>query len=161
MVHISDHPRWETRDQRDSKAYGKALATFSRKYPQIESSPGGRSPMLAFLGSANSVELKDEHVAKITVPLYCRNATEPIHVAIVGSELKRLPANSVNSDEFGKLRIVQEAACPTDPSGRVEFLVPSQLAAGGDRKFKASVLVIGAKSRPLDQSNEFSFKVPK
>ena len=41
MAFFSDHPRWETREERISKNYDVALNAFSARWPVFAQSPGG------------------------------------------------------------------------------------------------------------------------
>jgi len=50
---FSDHPRWETRDQRSERMYADALSEFNRLWPDPNSSPGGVPPPVAFLSNGN------------------------------------------------------------------------------------------------------------
>ena len=41
---FSTHPRWQTRDQRDDKAYTDALSEYNQRWPDPIASPGGPPP---------------------------------------------------------------------------------------------------------------------
>jgi hypothetical protein len=79
---FSDHPRWETRDQRSDKIYGDALGEFNRVWPDAASSPGGKPPVVAFLGQPEARENKEERSGDIRIPMYCRNADAPVDVLL-------------------------------------------------------------------------------
>src|SRR6266481_1152223 len=51
---FSMHPRWETRDQRDDRAYADALAEYDRSWPDPDASPGGKPPLVAFVGKPSA-----------------------------------------------------------------------------------------------------------
>jgi hypothetical protein len=72
---FSTHPRWETRDQRDDRAYADALAEYGRSWPDQDASPGGKPPLVAFVGKPSAQENKKTKTADLTLPVYCRNAT--------------------------------------------------------------------------------------
>jgi predicted Zn-dependent protease len=72
---FSTHPRWETRDQRDDRAYADALAEYGRSWPDSDASPGGKPPLVAFVGKPSAQENKKTKTADLTLPVYCRNAT--------------------------------------------------------------------------------------
>jgi peptidase M48-like protein len=80
---FSDHPRWETRDQRSEKAYGDALTEFDRAWPDANNSPGCRPPLVAFVGYPEAKENKSTATADVTVPMYCRNADHPVDAIIL------------------------------------------------------------------------------
>jgi hypothetical protein len=71
---FSGHPRWETRDQRSDRVYGDALAEFNRLWPDAVTSPGGKPPVVAFVGKPEVTEDKQTGMADVRVPLYCRNS---------------------------------------------------------------------------------------
>jgi len=66
---FSDHPRWETRDQRSEKAYGDALAQFEQSWPDSDTSPGGRPPLVAFIGHPEAKENKTAGSADVSIPM--------------------------------------------------------------------------------------------
>jgi hypothetical protein len=76
---FSDHPRWETRDQRSERVYADALDEYNRRWPQPELSPGGSPPAVVFVGQVTSVQDKVGHAADISVPLFCRNEPSPVN----------------------------------------------------------------------------------
>ncbi len=78
MAFFSSHPRWETRDQRDDRAYADALAEYDRLWPDPTVSPGGMPPLVAFVGKPSAQENKKDKTADLTLPIYCRNAAEPL-----------------------------------------------------------------------------------
>jgi hypothetical protein len=45
----SDHPRWITREEHTEKNYSAALASFDRKWPDTQTSPGGIPPTVAIV----------------------------------------------------------------------------------------------------------------
>src|SRR2546429_1932448 len=61
---FSTHPRWETRDQRDDRAYADALAEYGRSWPDPDASPGGKPPMVAF-GSGHDRPRSEEHTSEL------------------------------------------------------------------------------------------------
>ncbi len=48
---FSDHPTWNTREERTEKFYQQALAEFHQRWPNAELSPGGEPPPVADLGT--------------------------------------------------------------------------------------------------------------
>jgi hypothetical protein len=159
---FSDHPRWETRDQRSEKAYGDALAEFERAWPDVESSPGGNPPLVAFVGEPQAKENKATGMADITVPMYCRNATHPVDAVVLFQKNKH-PVPSANpqfADKVGNLAFRQEITCPTKDEAPVAISIPATAASPHDRSVKATVLV-ATDSALIAQSKVFDVHFPK
>jgi hypothetical protein len=57
---LSDHPRWESRDQRTERAYTEAIAEYDRLWASPDASPGGLPPAVAFLGGVRGMENKGD-----------------------------------------------------------------------------------------------------
>ena len=110
---FSSHPRWETRDQRDDRAYADALAEYNRLWPDPDASPGGKPPLVAFVGKPSSVENKQTKTADLTLPIYCRNATEPVQLIILFQKDKHLiqSADQEHRAEKGELVFKQGFEC--------------------------------------------------
>jgi hypothetical protein len=79
---FQDHPRWETRDQRSEQAYSEALQQFNTLWPNPLFSPGGEPVLVAFAGHPQAKENKTEGTVDLHLPLYCRNARDPLSLVI-------------------------------------------------------------------------------
>src|SRR2546430_7932761 len=134
---FSSHPRWETRDQRDDRAYSDALAEYNRLWPEPEASPGGRPPLVAFVGKPSAQENKQAKTADLTLPVYCPNATEPLQFVILFRKDKRLlqSVDEQHRDDRGELVFRQEFEC-SEKTEAVPIVVhlPATLVSKDDRK---------------------------
>ena len=160
---FSTHPRWETRDQRDDKAYSDALAEYTRLWPDPAQSPGGIAPTVAFIGKPESVEQKQLSQTRIQIPIYCRNTTGPVTVTVrFEKDGRPVPSSDDSSrDAKGNLQIQSSYQC-VDRSESTPF--EASLSAGSipgqDHKLKAQAL-ISSNGRLLEESPEFEVHVPK
>jgi hypothetical protein len=82
VAFFGSHPRWETREQRLDQVLPEATASFTQAWPDAAASPGGPAPLVVFLGKPRVAEDRERKVARVLVPLGCRNATEPVTVAL-------------------------------------------------------------------------------
>jgi hypothetical protein len=122
---FSTHPRWETRDQRDDKAYAAALAEYSRRWPDPALSPGGQPPEVVFVGKPEATEKKKDGTADLILPLYCRNTKDPLSVTVHFSKDKQwLKTEDFQyRDSSGNLEFRQEVMCG-DEEGASSFSYP-------------------------------------
>jgi hypothetical protein len=159
---FSDHPRWETRDQRSEKAYGDALAQFEQSWPDSDTSPGGRPPLVAFIGHPEAKENKTAGSADVSIPMYCRNATHTVD-AIVLFQKGKHPVPSADpefADKEGNLAYRQEVTCPTKDEAPVAISIPATVVSPHDRSVKAMVFV-ATKHSLIAQSKTFDVHFPK
>jgi len=161
---FSDHPRWATRDQRSQKAFDKALSVYNQMWPDPSESPGGPPPTVAFMGKPNSEEDKQNHVARLHVPLYCRNTKEPIFFSVFfldgnGNTPSGLLEEYKTPD--GGLAVLNEVKCPTSPGGSIEVTLPSGAVMKNQRKLKAEVRIFDSSHRLIEMSKPFEVKLPK
>ena len=161
---FSDHPRWETRDQRSERSYAEALAEYDRLWPQAATSPGGNPPVVVFFtGQPHSKENKETGTADIQIPLYCRNAQNPIHIAILFQKDKHpIPAADPNfADDKGHLVFSSKAKCLEKSENTPILLqVPAGAVSDHDRKVHATVLV-GNDAALIGESKSFDVHFPK
>jgi hypothetical protein len=157
---FSDHPRWETRDQRSESVYADSLAEYNRLWPQPEQSPGGTPPPVAFLGTVTSTENKAEHTADVFVPLFCRNEPQPIRLVTVF--LKDGRVIKTGTAEADVLQFSQSAECPAqEASLPLRLHIPLETASGHDRKMDARLAVVGLDGTALEISKQFKVVFPK
>jgi hypothetical protein len=130
---FSDHPRWETRDQRSERVYADALAEYNRLWPNPELSPGGTPPPVAFVGPVKTAENKAAHAADLVVPLFCRNEPKPVNVIVVF--LKNNQPMKAGTENGDVLRYWEAVQCPDEDSAAPVVLhVPASTVTGKDRK---------------------------
>jgi hypothetical protein len=160
---FSDHPRWETRDQRSDKVYSDALAEFNRAWPDAASSPGGPPPVVAFLGQPTSKENKDNATADVSVPLYCRNSEAPIDLVLTFQKDKRpvMAADPELADKAGSLVIHDKLKCSEkNEAGATMVRVPATAVSEHDRSTTAAAYVV-SDGQVIAGSKMFDVHFPK
>lgn len=158
---FSDHPRWETRDQRSERAYSAALAEFTSTWPNATLSPGGSPPPVAFLGQPSSHENKEGHTADIMIPVSCRNVDEPIEVVLIFE--KDNQTVKAADPQFGTLDgtlLFRKSTQCSDNEGSVLVQVPAEAVGEHDRSVKATAAVV-AESGIIGQTKLFDVHFPK
>ena len=161
---FSSHPRWETRDQRDDRAYADALAEYDRLWPHPDSSPGGKPPLVAFVGKPSAQQNKQSKTADLTLPIYCRNATEPLQFVILFRKDKH-PIQTVDDqhrNDRGELVYRQDFDCSekTEASPVVVHL-PATLVSKDDRKLEALVYAYSKDGTFLEEFKSLEVQFPK
>ena len=161
---FSTHPRWETRDQRDDRAYADALAEYGRSWPDPDASPGGKPPMVAFVGKPSAQENKKTKTADLTLPVYCRNAASPLKFVINFHKDKRLiqALDEQYRNDRGELVFRQDFECSekTEATPIVVHL-PATLVSKNERKVKAVVYVYSGDGVFLEEFKPFDVHFPK
>jgi hypothetical protein len=161
---FSDHPRWETRDQRTDRAYTEALAEYNRLWETADASPGGAPPSVAFLGDVRGLENKAGGTGDLTLALSCRNVERPVGLVIRLTKGDGSPVQTTASeyrDSVGNALIYERAAC-LDRDGAKPTIVhiPAAIIHGQERKLKAQVEVVGSDGI-LERSKVFDVHFPK
>lgn len=157
---FSDHPRWETRDQRSERVYADALAEFNRLWPDPNSSPGGVPPPVAFLGNVVSTENKAERTADVSVPLFCRNEQQPVSVVVVF--LKDNAVIKTGASDGDVLHFSEKVQCPDNENSMPLVVhVPADTITGHDRKLDARLIVVSPEGTTLEESKQFKVAFPK
>jgi hypothetical protein len=162
---LSDHPRWESRDQRTERAYTDALAEYTRLWASPDSSPGGAPPAVAFLGDVRGMENKGGSTGDLTLALSCRNVGSPVALVVHLTKGDGSPVRSMVGeyrDSTGNVLIHERASC-LDKDGAVPTIVhiPTAIIAAQDRKLKAQVEVLGPSDEVLERSRSFDVHFPK
>lgn len=161
---FSSHPRWETRDQRDDRAYADALAEYNRLWLDPDASPGGKPPLVAFVGKPSSMENKQSKTADLTLPICCRNATEPVQLIILFQKDKLLIQSADQDHRTKKRELVfkQEFECSekTEATPIIVHL-PATLVSKDDRKSQALAYVYSKDGEFLDEFKPFDVHFPK
>jgi hypothetical protein len=151
---FSDHPRWQTRDQRSDRAYLDALAEYNRLWPDPSLSPGGSPPLVAFVGEQKSFENKEHGTGDIVLALSCRNSSEPITLLV---RLKNKDGQLITSDS-GSSEIRRQAQCvDKDDAVPTVIHIRSTIAP----KVKAQVDFLGPNNAVLERSNDIDVHLPK
>lgn len=162
---FSDHPRWESRDQRTERAYTEALSEYNRLWTNPETSPGGAPPAVAFLGETRGVENKGEGTGDLTLALSCRNLSMPVGLVIHLTKGDGAPVQSVIGDyrdSSGNVVIHERAACVDLDSARPTVIhIPSTVIPAQDRKLKAQVEILGPSDQVLERTKVFDIHFPK
>ncbi len=161
---FSTHPRWETRDQRDDKAYSDAVAQYNQLWSDASASPGGVPPVVAFAGKASAQENRQTRTADLTLPIYCRNATEPVLAVIFFEKDHKFVKSTLqdSSDPQGNLIFRQQFEC-NEKSDASPVLVhlPATLVTKEDRKVEARIEVFSQKGDFLDEFKPLTVHFPK
>jgi len=159
---FSDHPRWETRDQRSDKVYADALAEYIRLWPDPAASPGGSPPVVAFLGQPQATENKTSETADVSLPMYCRNSDSPVDVVLVFRKDNH-PVKASDpqfTDKNGNFAFHDKVAClEKNENSPVVLQVPAEAISGHDRNLKA-VAYVEANDEPIAGSKEFDIHFP-
>lgn len=159
---FSDHPRWETRDQRSDGAYADALAEFNRLWPDAASSPGGLPPTVAFLGQPVASADKQTHTADVVLPAYCRNSTGPIDL-LVAFRKKGHPVPAAGpefADKEGNLAVQGKADClEKNETTPMRISIPASAVNDRNRSVKAKVYV-SSHGELIAASKEFDVHFP-
>lgn len=162
---FSDHPRWETRDQRSQKEFADALDEFQRYWPDASKSPGGPPPAVFFFGTPTSSENKSAATADITIPLYCRNADGGSYslVMIFAKDNREVPTSLPEfSDYKGRLQYKGSAECrDKDDASPVKVSLPANAVTADFRKLKATAWIIDGANHSLARSVAFDVHFPK
>ena len=160
---FSDHPRWETRDQRDDKVYTDALAEYNHLWPDPLASPGGRAPVVVFLGQATSMEDKKTDTADVTLPMYCRNSDEPVDL-MLAFQKDNHPVKAADpqfADKDGNLAFQEKADClQKNETIPITLHIPSTAVSDKDRSITAAAF-IGSNGALIAETKAFDVHFPK
>ncbi|HEV2491405.1 MAG TPA: M48 family metallopeptidase [Candidatus Acidoferrales bacterium] len=161
---FSSHPRWETRDQRDDRAYGDALAEYNRLWPDPDASPGGKPPLVAFVGKPTAQENKQAKTADLTLPIYCRSATEPLQLVVLFRKDKHLvqAIDDQHRDKQGDLTFREDFDCSEQSEAYPLLLhLPATLVSKDERKVEALVYIYSSNGDLLEEFKAFGVHFPK
>ncbi len=162
---FSDHPRWESRDQRTERAYTEALAEYNRLWASPDASPGGMPPAVAFLGDVRGKENKGDSTGDLTLALSCRNVGSPVTLVVHLTKGHGAPVQSTISDyrdPAGNALIRERASCVDKDGARLTVVhIPGAIIPTQDHKLKAQVEVLGPSEEILERSKVFDIHFPK
>jgi Zn-dependent protease with chaperone function len=161
---FSDHPRWESREERTLKAYSDAVFSFQARWPIVARSPGGTPPPFATCGPITTVQDKVNRQAIISAPVRARNAQNLNLVLVVSFYENGRPVPAA-VPEYRTAQGSLAAAHPWQPasnnvSSEIPIRVPTEAVGRAKRKVKAfSALLIG--DEVLCRSDMFDVVFPK
>ena len=158
---FSDHPRWETRDQRSDKVYGDAVAEFDRLWPDAANSPGGSPPVVAFLGEPAAKTNKQDGTVDVTLPVYCRNTLEKVDVVLMFNNRDRTvtAADAQYADKDGRLTFHEKTDCLEDRTAPIVLHVPASAVSNHDRSVTAAAYV-ASNGEAIAGSRAFEMHFP-
>jgi Zn-dependent protease with chaperone function len=130
MAFFSDHPRWETREQRAEQNYADAIQVYRATWGNGELSPGGEPPLLVSTGKMSAQ--RGNRQFDIAVPVTARNVHGPVRVALIAA------------GEHGEFPLVlQERQFVADAAESLSAVIPDSDLRG--RKGKQFVFVTAAQ----------------
>ncbi len=164
VAFFSTHPRWETRDQRDDRAYADALAEYNRLWPDPDLSPGGKPPLVAFVGKPSAQEDKQSKTADLTLPIYCRNASAPLQF-LINFRKDKHPIQALDQqhrNDRGELVFRQDFECSEKTEATpIVVRLPATLVSKDERKVQALVYVYSRDGVFLEEYKPFDVHFPK
>jgi hypothetical protein len=161
---FSTHPRWETRDQRDDRAYADALGEYNRLWPEPDTSPGGKPPLVAFVGKPSAQENKHTKTADLSLPIYCRNANEPLQFVIgFRKDNRSIQAMDPEHRNDGAEMVFRQDFQCSEKTEAVPIVaqLPATLVSKDNRKLKAFVSVYSHEGAFLEEFKPFDVHFPK
>jgi Zn-dependent protease with chaperone function len=161
---FQDHPRWATRGQRAERAYSGALAKYSQLWADPARSPGGQPPVVAFAGNPRSTTNKADGAADLELPLYCRNASEPLTLVIQFSKGKhRVQTSDARyRDAAGNMEVRQQIPClDREDAAPLDVHLPASLVSDKDRKTQAQAFVMASSGEVLERFKSLEVFFPK
>jgi PDZ domain len=162
--YFADHPRWTTRGQRAERAYSGALAKYNQLWADPARSPGGQPPVVAFAGNPRSTTNKADGAADLELPLYCRNASEPLTLVIQFSKGKhRVQTRDARyRDAAGNLEVRQQIVClDREDAAHLDVHLPASLVSEKDRKTHAQAFVMASSGEVLERFRSLEVLFPK
>jgi Zn-dependent protease with chaperone function len=162
---FADHPRWETREQRALRAYDDALEIFNSRWPDIDSSPGGRPPVIANLNDIVVEKDSNNRMAIIRGTLNIRNAKDT-DIA-VGAEFyhkdTQVPSfvDKYRTKKGYLWSVVQGRPQSMNETIRIQIHVPTDAIGINQRKLNAYLVAFEPGGEVLDTSKKFNVSFPK
>ena len=162
---FADHPRWETREQGALRAYDDALEIFNSRWPDIDSSPGGRPPVIANLNDIVVEKDSNNRMAIIRGTLNIRNAKDT-DIA-VGAEFyhkdTQVPSfvDKYRTKKGYLWSVVQGRPQSMNETIRIQIHVPTDAIGINQRKLSAYLVAFEPGGEVLDTSKKFNVSFPK
>jgi hypothetical protein len=161
---FSTHPRWETRDQRDDRAYADALGEYNGLWPEPDASPGGKPPLVAFVGKPSAQQNKHTKTADLSLPIYCRNAIDSLQF-VIGFRKDNRSIQAVDAEhrnDRGEMVFRQDFQCSEKTEAApIVVQLPATLVSKDDRKLKAFVSVYSPEGAFLEEFKPVDVHFPK
>ena len=162
---FADHPRWETREQGALRAYDDALEIFNSRWPDIDSSPGGRPPVIANLNDIVVEKDSNNRMAIIRGTLNIRNAKNT-DIA-VGAEFyhkdTQVPSlvDKYRTKKGFLWSVVQGRPQSMNETIRIQIHVPTDAIGINQRKLNAYLVAFEPGGEVIDTSKKFNVSFPK
>ena len=162
---FADHPRWETREQRALRAYDDALEIFNSRWPDIDSSPGGRPPVIANLNDIVVEKDSNNRIAIIRGTLNIRNAKDT-DIA-VGAEFYHKDTQVLRLvDKYRTKKgflwsVVQGRPQSMNETMRIQIHVPTDAIGINQRKLNAYLVAFEPGGEVFNTSKKFNVSFPK
>lgn len=161
---FATHPRWETREERAFKMFDDALAEFDSRWPDVQRSPGGVPPPVAFIKSVRASNDKTAKIMSLTIE-YAVSDPRRAEVGAIAFffDNKKFVQGVLEDyrDREGHLAAIKDVERHGNfERGAVTLTVPAAALAAKDRKVEAIVELITAED-VLDVSDPAKVEFPK
>jgi hypothetical protein len=154
----SDHPRWNTREQRTAKAMDQALEVFESRWTDPAGSPGGMPPAVSILETPKASVDEKAKLVQFSVPYGIRHAAgSSAAIALVFRDHGKAVAavDSRFRTEDGHLGVVKPFDVTADRvSSSLDVSIPASAVGGKNRKLAVTAVLsrdgkIDRESRPV------------
>jgi Zn-dependent protease with chaperone function len=141
----SDHPRWNTREQRTAKTMDQAIEVFESRWKDPAESPGGMPPAITILETPKASIDKNAKLVRFSVPYGIRHAAgSSATVALVfqdhGKAVAAADSNFRTAD--GHLGIVKPLDVTLDRvSSSLDVSIPASAVDGKNRKLDVKAVL--------------------
>jgi hypothetical protein len=141
----SDHPRWNTREQRTAKTMDQAIEVFESRWKDPAESPGGMPPAITILETPKASIDKNAKLVRFSVPYGIRHAAgSSATVALVfqdhGKAVAAADSNVRTAD--GHLGIVKPLDVTLDRvSSSLDVSIPASAVDGKNRKLDVKAVL--------------------
>jgi hypothetical protein len=142
----SDHPRWDTREQRTMKAMDQAIEVFESRWKDPAASPGGVPPVFTAVETPQATVDKQTKAVRFVVPYSVRHASgSSATVALVfrdhSQAVATADANVRTAD--GHLGVEQSFEVMMDRvSSSLDVAVPAAAVEGKNRKLEVKAVMM-------------------
>ena len=161
---FSDHPRWETREERAAKMFDDAIAEFDLRWPELARSPGGMPPPVAFLRKPRAAMDKDRKTVTITAEYEISDPQRSeVGAVVFFFEDKKFVQGALDEyrDKTGALFTAEDVPRSRGfERGTVTLALPAAALGAKDRKVDGVLMLVTAEE-VLDVSDRFKVEFPK
>ena len=165
---FATHPRWETREQRQMKAYDEARAIFEANWPNAAKSPGGQPPVVATILGVAAEKTRADRAALIRGTLHVRNAQnrtifvvvrffhrgQPVPVATDAPESYQIGGTGLETGFRATLTSASETT-------GIALTIPTAVIGIRERSLRARLSVLDGEGNIVDSTREFSVDFPE